>query len=115
MYLTVLRCEGREEQQIKRAPQADHDEPRVSITLKRPTQIRRFSGAPESRRHCVCWSLERTHFVGYSGRHLAACPMDSRCAGQTRVVLFIDGHPWRLLLALTSARNVIVHEALSAP
>ncbi len=62
-------------------------------------------------RRPACRSLDGTHSVSHPGRHCAACPMASRCTGQVRVDILIEGRPWRLLLALTSARNFLVHEA----
>ena len=59
----------------------------------------------------TCRSLDGVRSHTDSARACASCPDLPRCTPQVRVDLFLDGNPFRLLLAYTSARNFLRYVA----
>jgi len=63
-------------------------------------------------RRPICRSLDGQRSVSDVRRQCPACRDRKYCTPQIRLDLLHDGHPWRLLLAFTSARNFARYLAL---
>lgn len=58
-----------------------------------------------------CRSLDAIVPFDDRNRTCAQCRVRAQCTPQVRLDLFVDGQPFRLLLAHTSARNFLAYEA----
>ncbi len=57
-----------------------------------------------------CRSLDGLQSITHSGRTCAGCELRPQCTPQVRLDVLVDGRPYRLLLAYTSARNFLTYE-----
>jgi hypothetical protein len=83
-------------------PPARAPVPEVTATLIRATPARTFYRD----RRPVCRSLDAVRSL--KGRACAGCPDRAACTPQILVDIEVDGMPYRLLLAYTSARNFVL-------
>jgi hypothetical protein len=60
----------------------------------------------------TCRSLDAIASIDHAERRCSGCPDLGSCTPQVRVDLVIDKHAYRLLLAFTSARNLLEHLAV---
>jgi hypothetical protein len=58
-----------------------------------------------------CRSLDGVASITHTGRRCTGCELRAKCTPQVRLDLIVDYKPYRLLLAQTSARNFLEHEA----
>jgi hypothetical protein len=56
-----------------------------------------------------CRSLDGVQSITHP-RRCGECELRSQCTAQVRLDVLVDGRPYRLLLAHTSARNFLAHE-----
>lgn len=63
-------------------------------------------------RRPICRSLDGLGSVSDARRQCPTCPDRKYCTPQIRVELLHDEEPWRLLLAYTSATNIVRYLAL---
>jgi len=61
------------------------------------------------KRRPVCRSLDGVAAVADRGKTCGNCPEHGECTPQVRVDLIVEGRPYRLLLAFTSATNFLAH------
>jgi hypothetical protein len=57
-----------------------------------------------------CRSLDGLQSITHPARTCAACELRSGCTPQVRLDVLVDGRPYRLLLAHTSARSFLAYE-----
>ena len=57
-----------------------------------------------------CRSLDGVQSITHPKRTCADCELRSQCTPQVRLDVLVDGRPYRLLLAHTSARSFLVYE-----
>ena len=62
-------------------------------------------------RRPACRSLDGVRSLTEPKRTCSSCPDRAKCTPQVRLDLFLDGMPYRLLLAYTSARNFLQYAA----
>lgn len=58
-----------------------------------------------------CRSLDAVRPISDRNRTCAQCRVRAQCTPQVRLDLFVEGQPFRLLLAHTSAKNFLLYEA----
>lgn len=74
-------------------------------------RILAFGGARTlyKRRRPDCRSLDGVHSITHP-RRCGDCELRTQCTAQVRLDVLVDGRPYRLLLAHTSARNFLAYE-----
>lgn len=82
--------------------------PEISIEAR----ILAFGGARTlyKNRKPDCRSLDGLQSITHQGRTCAGCELRPQCTPQVRLDVLVDGRPYRLLLAHTSARNFLTYE-----
>lgn len=75
-------------------------------------RILAFGGARTLYKHRKpdCRSLDGLQSITHSGRTCSGCELRPQCTPQVRLDVLVDGRPYRLLLAHTSARNFLTYE-----
>lgn len=62
-------------------------------------------------RRPVCRSLDAVKAIGDADKLCQTCPDRVHCTAQVRLDLLFENHPFRLLLAYTSAKNFLLYTA----
>lgn len=61
-------------------------------------------------RQPICRSLDGVQSIDHP-QTCDTCPARQECTAQVRIDVLVDGRPWRLLLAFTSAKNFLFYLA----